>query len=141
MNQAAPHALSCLDTAGIPQDACQAADSDDDGLRIRAIYEQQRRNTDALSGLATQVSGLTSALSAIVQRLDEGAKRMDAMQTELAKNTSMTQTISDASTFVRVGTSVAKWLGVVAIAVGSVVVGVKMAAGGSMPPDVGIGPK
>ena len=142
MTPPAQLAAASIDAAGIPCNDCDGMpERDVTDLHLRAIHEAQRRNAEALAAMSGQVAGLASAVGAIVQRLDEGAKRMDAMQKELAANTALTKTVSDASTFVRVGTSVAKWVGAIAIAVGSVVVGVKMAAGVGGPPDIGIGPK
>lgn len=140
MTPATPSAGS-IDAAGIPCNDCEGMPAHDaTDLHLRAIHDAQRRNAEALDALTSQVRSLTSAVGAIVQRLDEGAKRMDAMQTELAANTALTKTVSDASTFVRVGTSVAKWLGVIVFAVGSIIVGVKMAAGTGTPPSIGPAP-
>lgn len=87
-----------------------------------------------LQTLSDDMASLRKSVESIVGRLEN-------MQRELAANTAMTKTVSDATTFVRVGTSVVKWVGAVAIAVGSIFVGVKMVGGDHGLPPADIGPK
>lgn len=84
---------------------------------LRAIL---LRNAEQQADLLAKIGGLQGELGTL--RADVATMRL-----ELSANTQMTATLRDASTFVRVGTSVLKWLGVIAIAAGSVVAGWKMA--------------
>lgn len=90
--------------------------------------------------LALQVAGLSQVQQTMLQRLEDMAKSQADMRAELTRNTQMTETLRDASAFVRVGTVVLKWIGVIAIAVGSIVAGFKMAVSGA-PVTPEIGPK
>jgi hypothetical protein len=95
---------------------------------------------DQLNALTAQVAGLAEVQRTMLARLEEMAATQAVMGRELTENTKMTQTLRDATAFVRVGTTVLKWVGIVAIAVGSIVAGFKMALSGTVPPTE-IGPK
>lgn len=83
-------------------------------------------------------------LASMVQALSDKFDAMQAdtkkMRDELAENTEMTKQLRDVGTFVRVGTQILKWIGVLAIAVGSLVAGWKMATTGNAPVQIGPGP-
>lgn len=106
------------------------------------------------AGENSQLHHLTVLVGSLVDRIDtlhtlqtdtstkvgKIQGQMTTVRQELAENTEITKHLRDASAFVRVGTAVVKWVGVIAIAVGSVVMGWKMMAGG-VPPDMTIGPR
>jgi len=97
--------------------AAQSPETADQELRAIIL-----RHAEQQSDLLAKLGNLQGELGTL--RADVATMRL-----ELSANTQMTATLRDASTFVRVGTSVLKWLGVIAIAVGSLVAGWKMATG------------
>lgn len=101
---------------------------------------QLHRLTVLVTGLSERIERLHALQSETGNKVGKLQGQMTTVRQELAENTEITKHLRDASAFVRVGTAVVKWVGVIAIAVGSVVMGWKMMAGG-VPPDMTIGPR
>lgn len=101
---------------------------------------QLQHLTTLVAGLADRIDTLHTIQAETSNRVGKIQGQMTTVRQELAENTEITKHLRDASAFVRVGTAVLKWVGVIAIAVGSVIMGWKMMAGG-LPPDMTIGPK
>ena len=85
----------------------------------------------------SRIDQLTALVQELVKKVDGLQEEITQQRTELAENTEITKQLRDVSTFVRVGTKVLKWLGVIAIAIGSLVAGWKMATSGQPPMQIG----
>lgn len=85
----------------------------------------------------TRLDQLAAMVQELVKKVDNLQDEIGKQRDELAENTEITKQLRDVSTFVRIGTQVLKWVGVVAIAIGSLVAGWKMATSGQPPMQIG----
>lgn len=83
---------------------------------------------------------LTKMVEGLVARVETLQTESTQIRSELAENTAITKHIRDVGAFVRVGTQVLKWVGVIALAIGSLVAGWKMVQSGHSPTQIGPGP-
>lgn len=98
---------------------------------IPSNYEESTPQGDA------RLDQLAAMVKALSEKFDAMQSETKALREELAENTEITKQLRDVGTFVRVGTKVLKWLGVIAIAIGSLVAGWKMTMSGHTPMQIG----
>lgn len=114
--------------------------------------EQQRRNDERMGRIEdelkeakaelndhmvnedNQIGTILDTLKDYITKSEEWRKKSDQ---EMAQNTAVTKDVKDGQNFVRIATAIVKWVGAIALAIGTTWWTVRTIVGGS---DIGPGP-
>lgn len=98
------------------------------------LKDAKRELNDHMNHEGGQIDTLLDLLKEHIGKTEEWRKKSDQ---EMAENTAVTKDVKDGQNFVRIATAIVKWVGALALAIGTTWWAVRTVVGGS---DIGPGP-
>lgn len=98
------------------------------------LKEAKAELNDHMVNEDNQIGTILDTLKDYITKSEEWRKKSDQ---EMAQNTAVTKDVKDGQNFVRIATAIVKWVGAIALAIGTTWWTVRTIVGGS---DIGPGP-
>jgi len=98
------------------------------------LKEAKAELNDHMVNEDNQIGTILDRLKDYITKSEEWRKKSDQ---EMAQNTAVTKDVKDGQNFVRIATAIVKWVGALALAIGTTCGAVRTIVGGS---DIGPGP-